>query len=568
MSSDEMEKKDGVGDENLPKEENITQTGEGNSDTGFIDEESSIFTAPVKKQENPKQPKKSRVKRLIVALVIIILLTAAAVALALILKDDTGGDVGSSSASSSISVVNIQAEEISKVEVKNSYGSYVISADITENNASSEISSAASADSASSESSDINWVLEGVDERIPLDKDVISGIPEAAAVVNAQRQLGSSDRLADYGLNDPEITIKVTLNSGEEYTISLGSETSIGTGRYLYVTGLDAVYLAESGYEDTFNTSLTYFADLVLVSALEETSTYSDYFMNENLVGYDRIELSGSLYPQPVELIYAQDDALLAYQVSKPVPDYGNENIITDILSPLSSSLYATEAYVFSPDVAALKEYGFDNPISVVKYKLADINLTITVGKADSDGYHAVMINDIPAIYKVADTSLGFAMYTTDEIYYRSIFVEAIDDVSSVIFTVSDKTYQFDIEHTKTTTVGEDGEKTTTEDIIVRYNGAEISSDDFKTFYEYLLLMQSVESMPSDVPDVEAECILTFKHVDSSVEDTVLEFKQYSSRRYVAEKIGGRSLFIKSETVNNIKTYVENLINGVEVPRT
>lgn len=86
-----------------------------------------------------------------------------------------------------------------------------------------------------------------------------------------------------------EITVKVTLKSGDEYTISIGNTTSIASGRYIQVSGDNAVYLSESGYEKTFDTSTAYFAELVIVRALEESSTYSKYFSSGDLIGFDSI---------------------------------------------------------------------------------------------------------------------------------------------------------------------------------------------------------------------------------------------------------------------------------------
>ncbi len=540
------------------------------SDTGFIDENSSIFTAPtIKAQKKKRNSKKSRIIKLIIAIIVMLALVAAAIGIVLIFGESGGDDVSSSSSSdASISVKAVSASDISRVEVHNQYGSYVISAagDSSSEDNSSDNSSG-SGSSSSSSSDDLSWKLENVDERIPIDDEVIAGIPEAAAVVNAQRKLAdSAESLANYGLDNPEITIKVTLKNGEEYTISIGNATSIDSGRYIQVSGDDAIYLSESGYEETFDTSTTYFAELVIVSALEESSTYSKYFSSGELIGYDSIKLSGSIYPQPVELAFTPDDALIAYQVTAPISDAANEVTAVDILSPLSGSLYASETYVLSPDAATLSEYGFDNPTSVVEYTIKDVYLKVTVGKADGDGYYAVMINDIPAIYKVSEANIDFAMYSTDDIYYTSILVESISDIQSITFKTPDNEYLFELEHTSTTTTDEDGNTDTKTDIIVRYNGAEISSVDFRTFYQHLLLMKSVEAVPSDVPDTEPEYVLTLTHVDSSVSDTVIKFTKYSSRRYIAEKQGGRQLCITSDTVNAYVTYIQNLINGEEVP--
>lgn len=538
-------------DENKNLPEDMADAAEGTSpDEGYVDEGSSIFTAP-SQQKPAKTHKNSRVLKLVAAVLALALLVACAVVLALVFKDDAEEEPVSSSDSSSISLMSVSTGDISKIEIKNGLGEYTISA-------AEETSDSSGDDSA-------DWVLEGVDERIPLDEDLIYDAVDALAVIDAKRELGSAAGLSDYGLDNPEITARVTMKSGEEYTVSIGAKTAVGSGRYLYVTGLDSVYLADSEYGDILEEPVTYFADLVLVKAIDEDS-YAEYFSSGELIGFDKIELSGSMYPQGMELAYLPDDALLAYQVLSPVKDYGNEVTMTNILSPFSSSLYAADTYAFSPDAATLSETGFDAPLSSVKYTLGDIDLTVTLGKSDGDGNYYVMVNDIPAIYKIAETSADFALYTPDEIYFRSIFVEALDDISSLRFEADGMDYKFDIENKTTTTVNEDGETETKDETIVRLDGREISSSDFKNFYQRLLMMQSVESMPSDVPDAAPECRITFEHVDSSVDDTVIEFTKYSSRRYIAQKVGGRSMFIKSETVNEFITYAQNLVNGEEVP--
>lgn len=536
--------------------------------TGFIEENSSIFTAPTIQPKKKKSRKKSRVRNLIIAIIIMLVFIAAAVGIVYIFGQ-SGSDEDSTSSSgstSSISVKSVSQSDIARVEVKNKYGSYTISA--SESNSSSESgSSVSSQSSAVSSNSNLSWNLEGVDARIPIDNEVIAGIPEAAATINAQRRLADSvSNPAEYGLDNPEITVKVILKSGEEYTISIGSETSIASGRYMRVSGDDAVYLSESGFEEPFDTSTAYFAELVIVSALEQSSTYASYFSGEDLIGYDSIKLSGSIYPQEVNLAFTPNDSLLAYKVTSPIQDYANEVTVVDILSPLSGSLYASETYMLSPDAGALSEYGFDNPTSVAEYTIKDVHLKITVGKSDGDGYYAVMVNDIPAIYKVSEANIDFAMHSTDEIYYTSILVEAISDIQSLTFKTPDNEYRFDLEHTSTTTTDADGKAETKTDIIVRCNGTEISSSDFRTFYQHLMLMKSVETLPSDIPEGEPEYVITLTHVDSSIPDTVLKFTKYSSRRYIAEKQGGRQLCITSDTINAYVSYVQNLINGEEVP--
>lgn len=99
-------------------------------DTGFIDENSSIFTAPtIKPPKKKKNSKKSRIIKLIIAIIVMLALVAAAVGIVLIFGESGGEDVSSSSSSgSSISLKAVSTSDISRVEVHNQYGSYVISA--------------------------------------------------------------------------------------------------------------------------------------------------------------------------------------------------------------------------------------------------------------------------------------------------------------------------------------------------------------------------------------------------------------------------------------------------------
>ncbi len=97
------------------------------------------------------------------------------------------------------------------------------------------------------------WYLEG-DEKFPLDQTKASKMAESLASISASREVESDD-LAEFGLDTPALTVKLTLTTGEEYTYALGDVNSFNDMTYILYS--EKIYI----FTDTLSANFGYSPD-------------------------------------------------------------------------------------------------------------------------------------------------------------------------------------------------------------------------------------------------------------------------------------------------------------------
>lgn len=112
------------------------------------------------------------------------------------------------------------------------------------------------------------WTSED-DPAFELNQDSVNALFNRLNPLEAIRDLGEQEELADYGLEEPVITITVTLEDGQELTVYLGNEASDGN-LYFMTSENGHVYTGDSYLTAAFDCSL---ADLEAEEETEETET-------------------------------------------------------------------------------------------------------------------------------------------------------------------------------------------------------------------------------------------------------------------------------------------------------
>lgn len=123
-----------------------------------------------------------------------------------------------------------------------------------------------------SDASKLEWTSDGVtlalvkgenswsyadDEAFPLDQSVPEEMTSALSSLTASRVLDGPEELADYGLDDPALTITATDGDGTVYTFAVGDQNEVTQECYLLYNGDESkVYLVDSTLEDAFSLGL------------------------------------------------------------------------------------------------------------------------------------------------------------------------------------------------------------------------------------------------------------------------------------------------------------------------
>ncbi|MBR5109603.1 MAG: DUF4340 domain-containing protein [Clostridia bacterium] len=88
----------------------------------------------------------------------------------------------------------------------------------------------------------------------PVQQDVIQGMADQLLSLEATRKLEDVKSMADYGLETPAFSVKVSWKDGTGATYSMGDATPFADGYYLSVSGQDStVYTIASSLASAFN---------------------------------------------------------------------------------------------------------------------------------------------------------------------------------------------------------------------------------------------------------------------------------------------------------------------------
>ncbi len=110
---------------------------------------------------------------------------------------------------------------------------------------------------------DETWILTS-DESVDVDEDKISTKIESIKTITSDQIVENAENLADYGLEEPSVTIEITLENGDSHTIKIGDYNNVASAYYLMVDDISTIYTVPT----TINTNFNF--DVAAITAAEE----------------------------------------------------------------------------------------------------------------------------------------------------------------------------------------------------------------------------------------------------------------------------------------------------------
>ena len=507
---------------------------------------STIFTKsePAEKPKNTISGKKRR-RNIILILIAAAIVLGAGVFAAVKFLPNLNSEKEETT-TPSIKIKEVTATDLRKITVKTKNKTLVFNGTLTE-------SSTASSGEAEKT---VAWSLEGYDPTLIADSS-INAVADSCSALYATRQM--TDLSLDYGLNDPAVTVEVTLqNAAENYIISFGSLSPDGSGYYTKVSGVEGVYLVAAGTVEKVNTTPEKLANTVIVTAPSKDdakSSESKYFGEDDtkLAGFDTITLSGSYYPNPITLT-ATSNKMAKYQITVGSKvRYANEENTTAMLGILADGLVAIDTYKLAPTKADITAYGLDAPDAVVTLKYAENSVTVRARLYDKEkNYYAVTVDGRNAIYAVTAEALSMLDKREADLYNQYAFLEYLKDFSNIKINAGGKDYSFDIAY------DEKEEKMT-----VTSNGAAVDDSLLSAYYQYLVTLSPTENNESCA--ATAAYTAQLKPRDGSKAFVIKLYKQ-SERRYMLEINGEKYGVISSSIYESLTNYVQYVMEGKGIP--
>lgn len=483
---------------------------------------------------------KSSTRNLVIVAAVIVVLGGAVAVLNL-----TGGSnsvkTSSSEASSGsgISLLSKKTDDVASMQITNKKGSYTIVSQTA------ALNSAAASGSASN----VTYMVQEL-EGAPVDSSAISNVAKLGYSLVASKNIGTVTNLSQYGLQDPQATVKIKFKDKTTYNFKVGSASpSDNTSYYMcaensqnvYIVSIDSAILADK---------MTFVQKTVL-SIAAASSTSSDSATQTN--DFTKIVLSGTNFPQSITIDKAASSSSSSssstdYSITSPLKLDTDMTQVTKITTALAS-LSATDVASIHTDAATLKKYGLDKPTAIVSFTVNKKSYKLMAGSKNGSNRY-VMLEGVNAVYVVSNDSVSsWADTSLFGLRSKFAFLTAITNVSGMTVTSGSDVNTFTIARTK------DAKNSTEDKPVYTYEvtgngGKKLTYDaNFKNYYQTVIAVQLLEDakqQPAGTPAVTIE----YKYYTGG--KSTVQFYSSGDRRYTAVVDGKACGLVKSTDVDAI----------------
>lgn len=444
------------------------------------------------------------------------------------------------------------------------------------------------------EKKDDDWVKKD-EEDFPVNQTTLSDAASALTSIESDRVLSDVDDLAEYGLDSPSNTIKITCESEksedketEEKTTTLyvGDENSSTSQYYVYKDDdKSTVYMVESSCIEPFTKTLYDYAQMEDFPVISDTDNINkitvkgdkSYELSKNTntnlwtvkgdgdeEKADTATVSslttsfGSMaynsfvdYKCKDKSTYGLDDPYAVITV-----DYTEEQEDAD--SSDTSADSSTETTDETQGEAADSEDTSDDTNASDSEEsektVENKQLVIAVGKEADDSNRYVMVNDSDQVYTMSDDTLSALTDKAEEDFWdMTVNYVSTNDLKEV--KVNYKGSDYDVNVSRETSEDDDGNEKET--VTYKLDGSEVDETQFTTFYNKLINLAAQKRLTDEFnPETDPEMTVTFIKEDGNK----LEAEYYSyDTNYYAVKVDSKIYLVNKMTVKELLTAFETL---------
>ena len=314
------------------------------------------------------------------------------------------------------------------------------------------------------------WKLAS-DQKYPLNQDRITEMVDETTGVAATKTVTTScDDLTQYNLDKPDLTVTVTDTSGKETTIYVGMESVSGGGRYAYCGGDEQkIYLISTSLYSSFDYSL---GDLMTVPDIPTVQADEIRYLKVEKQKGKNFEAEYDEKNSPYKDIYG-------WSIKQPYtqPVAGDKDGLQNIFGSYTNIGFSS-GVSYKKDTALEKKYGLDQPQYTVTFRTAKKDVTLYIGKENSDqSSYYVQMKGKDGIYLMdaSNVSKMITINPLDSVYQR-LYVGDQQKLNQVELSYQGQKYIFDVSKTK--------KKSETEyTYTVTSDGKKVDADKFTTAY-------------------------------------------------------------------------------------
>ena len=528
-------------------------TSEDSQFTELTEEEinaSTVFSKP--NIVNTKPKKKKTWLRIAIPLLSVIAVLLISLFLNQKIGDkDTSSTDSSTTTGETITVLNLDEKDIKNVEFKSK------SLDLTLY--------------PTTDSDEILWYIKGIEKKYQDTEATKNTVTDCInAVATIEREYNPNE---DYGFDNPTATALITTKEGKKISLEISDEYKKGalTGAYMRTSeAKDKIYILKDTQFESYDWSLTYYINPKIPTAIKEDKSNAEYFTDE-LTGFDYFEFSGEIAAENYRFeMTDRENSSVKFKMVTPYVYNASTEAVEEFFNFAKTDMESYEVYAFNKNgltAKELKKYGLDTPDATIKYKVGKDVVTIKVARTNIKGeedFHAVIMNDIPIIYKVSKGTFSFLSYDYTKFVSSTLLAENIIGMKNLTLNINGKTYKFDVK-AKENDEAEIEAK-------IKYDGKNIDTNNFTEYYYRVLSIcayLSSDSLMQERPkDAEEYFTVTIGH-NKTVKDKDITLKLYklkgNSTRFYAELDGNPVGLCDVKYANSVYKDIKKLINNAEL---
>jgi hypothetical protein len=348
--------------------------------------------------------------------------------------------------------------------------------------------------------------------------------------------------LTIYGLQPPQVTVRLTLTTGEVRELYLGDLTPAGDSYYLMEQGDSRVFTVRAHHGTYFHYVIRDLWDGAF-TPLDGTSIASITLRRAGKLVV-QLKQTPALLANDIEFRGTKMSVVYPY-VNDPRPaDSGFINSFAQALASLQST-YAVDA---GPQ--SLAKYGLDAPVAELEMSdQAGKSVHVYAGKSDGQVLYLKFEKD-PTVYAGDPSLLAILSSSATAFVSKYAAIVRLDDIDSLTFDAAGARHVLAV---KRATAGSEVGATWLVD------GKSVPEKSFKNFYVAAVSLQSDTLFQGGPPAGAAEVTMTFGLIRGTAKTFTVRFVPYNADFFAVVKNGKSDMLVNRQQV----TYVLDLLNAL-----
>lgn len=382
-------------------------------------------------------------------------------------------------------------------------------------------------------------------ENYPLQDGIADEVANHSAGLKFIRILEVNANLADFGLDQPRATAKVTYTDDTSSVIRIGNAAAGEAGTYVAFGTSNDVYLVSNDDVACFLYSVNRFISLSITDTMEDSanSQFSD------------VTISGTHFDKSIVLKPNTDEALGAsYLLAEPIQVPANAIEAGDIAGNIRG-LYAESVVCVNPNSDQLSTYGLSDPYAAVKATYPDTEITLQSSSPNDDGTVYLYNPDKNVVYSIQLAAVCWAKTSVDLLMPENPLNVKLKSVSDISFIAGDTDFSLSVTTKSETVTDDSGNEQENTTSTASYDGKDLDTDNFNVFFQNITGIKNLGS--TDDSGKDKILSVTMSYTTDRPDDTLTIYSGGDGAKYI--------MTFNGVTIGTVsKTYINSLIDGAE----